>query len=149
MGRSFFEKEVWGKRAGMVFQHADEALDLKSTVYETFFGLVKGKIPSRDEILNYLSLLFDKPISTAFLNKKVQYLSGGQKQRLNLLRSFYAQPKLLILDEPLNGLDFESIRKVLNLLTRKQQEGCGLLLISHNEEIFDKAISPDQVYHLK
>ncbi|OGS35594.1 MAG: hypothetical protein A2293_01740 [Elusimicrobia bacterium RIFOXYB2_FULL_49_7] len=148
-GRLFYEKEVWGKRAGMVFQHADEALDLKSTVFETFLGLIPGKIPPREEIKEYLAALFDSPIPDAFLNKKVQYLSGGQKQRLNLLRSFYGKPKLLILDEPLNGLDFESIRKVLDLLSKKQKEGCGLLLISHNEEIFDKAISADHLYYLK
>jgi ABC-type multidrug transport system ATPase subunit len=55
---------------------------------------------------------------------------------------------LLILDEPLNGLGFESIQKVLDLLREKQSAGKGILLISHNEDIFDKLIPPEHVYYL-
>ena len=49
--------------------------------------------------------------------------SGGQKQRLNLLRTLILDTDLIILDEPLNGLDFQSIRKIMNILQEKQQEG--------------------------
>ena len=55
---------------------------------------------------------------------------------------------MMILDEPLNGLDFLSIKKVVDLLLAKQLEGKGILLISHNEEIFDSLGTADKL-HLK
>jgi peptide/nickel transport system ATP-binding protein len=141
-------KEIWGKRAGMVFQHADESLDLESTVKETFDGLPLKKTLSINEIKNRLSELFDGPISDNFLSKKVKFLSGGQKQRLNLLRTLILDTKLLILDEPLNGLDFNSVKRVLTLLDLQKNKGTSILMISHNEEIFETFIKKDNIYYL-
>jgi ABC-type multidrug transport system ATPase subunit len=93
--------------------------------------------------------LFDNEIEDSFLKTKVKYLSGGQKQKLNLLRSFILDTDILILDEPLNGLDFESIMKVITMLQAKQKSGIALMIISHNEEIFDAIISKENVYYLQ
>jgi len=54
----------------------------------------------------------------------------------------------LILDEPLNGLDFESATKVIAILQRKMRAGMGILMISHNEEIFDALAGAENTYHL-
>jgi len=132
----------------MVFQHADESLNLASTVRETFKGLPLKRRLTRDKLINYLAELFDRPISDSFLNKKVSFLSGGQKQRLNLLRSLILGTNLIILDEPLNGLDFTSVKKVLSLLDVKRADGSALLMISHNEEIFEHFVDEDHIYYL-
>ncbi|HEX2960024.1 MAG TPA: ATP-binding cassette domain-containing protein, partial [Chitinispirillaceae bacterium] len=79
-------KKIWGTRAGMVFQHADESLNLQATVKETFDGL-PGKRLTDTLLKTKLSELFEGTITDDFLNKKVAYLSGGQKQRLNILRT--------------------------------------------------------------
>ncbi|MDO5575722.1 MAG: ATP-binding cassette domain-containing protein, partial [Fibrobacter sp.] len=139
---------IWGKRAGMVFQHADEALNLESTVKETFKGLPLKERLQTETLKSKLLELFDAPIADQFLNKKVKYLSGGQKQRLNLLRTLILTPDLIVLDEPLNGLDFNSVRKVLSLLDEKRAQGSALLMISHNEEIFENFIDKRHVFHL-
>ncbi|RLD16841.1 hypothetical protein DRI50_00840, partial [candidate division KSB1 bacterium] len=55
---------------------------------------------------------------------------------------------LIILDEPLNGLDFISIRKVLDIIRRKMAAGSGILLVSHNEEIFDRIVPKQCWYYL-
>lgn len=146
---STWKLHIWGKKAGMVFQHADESLNLLSTVFETFKGLPIGKKISKDEIISYLKTLFDEEITESFLKKKVLRLSGGQKQRLNLLRTLILKNDLVILDEPLNGLDFESVKKVLKLLENKLAEGVSLLMISHNEEIFEHFVAPENIYYLK
>jgi ABC-type Mn2+/Zn2+ transport system ATPase subunit len=54
----------------------------------------------------------------------------------------------IILDEPLNGLDFVSVKKVLSLLEEKRRQGSALLMISHNEEIFDHFVDSRHVYYL-
>jgi len=146
--RSFYEQEVWGKLAGMVFQHADEALDQESTVEETFKGLPLGRTLGREELKSTLSGLFENGITDAFLQRKIKFLSGGQKQRLNLLRTVILHPLLIVLDEPLNGLDFDSVRKIIAMLDEKRKAGAALLLISHNEEIFDTIVDSECVYYL-
>jgi ABC-type glutathione transport system ATPase component len=147
LGR-YWRRRIWGKKATMVFQHADEALNLNARVKDVFKGLpLPGKMNSQ-RLIQQLQWIFNTPIDAGFLKRKISSLSGGQKQRLNLLRSLVLDTDLLILDEPLNGLGFESIQKVLDLLQEKQSAGKGLLLISHNEDIFDKLIPPAHTYYL-
>jgi ABC-type glutathione transport system ATPase component len=141
-------KKIWGKKAGMVFQHADEALDLQATVKETFDGLPLDARIRQQGLKDKLLELFEGPLTDAFLAKKVAMLSGGQKQRLNLLRTLSLGTDLLILDEPLNGLDFVSVKKVLSLLEQKREQGSALLMISHNEEIFDHFVDSRHLYYL-
>src|ERR1041384_6082028 len=146
--RRFWQTSIWGKKMTMTFQHADEALNPRSTVAETFRMLPARKRVTDADIRRTLGELFDEEITDEFLSRPVSNLSGGQKQRLNLLRGFFLEPDILILDEPLNGLDFDSTRRVIAKLREKQDAGKGILLISHNEEIFDALIPPDSVYYL-
>ncbi len=75
-------------------------------------------------------------------------LSGGQKQKLNLLRGLFLETQLIILDEPLNGLDFDSTTRVLLMLRQRLRRGNAILVISHNEEIFDSQVREEDVYYL-
>ena len=148
--REVWRKRIWGKQMTMVFQHADEALNPHSTVEETFHGLPSRKKQMREDITRTLRELFDpEDVTEEFLKKEVRLLSGGQKQRLNLLRGLFLDTDILIVDEPLNGLDFESTTKVISMLQKKQEAGKGILLISHNEEIFDRQVPREHVFYLK
>jgi ABC-type dipeptide/oligopeptide/nickel transport system ATPase subunit len=143
----FYKRKIWGKAAGLVFQHADEALNLKAAVKDVFKGL---PAKNKRDINKLLKELFPKEADDPhFLKKQVALLSGGQKQRLNILRTIILNTPLLILDEPLNGLDFESIKIVLKMFEERQKQGAGILLISHNEEIFDKIAAKNKICYLK
>jgi peptide/nickel transport system ATP-binding protein len=145
---SLWRKAVWGRRMTMVFQHADEALNPRSTVRGVFEGL-PGKIDNGTAALSRrLAELFEGEIDPRFLDTPVSALSGGQKQRLNLARGLALQTGVLLLDEPLNGLDFESSTRVIGLLERKQAAGIGILMVSHNEEIVETMVSRDDLYYL-
>jgi len=141
-----FWQQLWGRKMGMVFQHADEALNLNAMVKDIFAGLPYPEHITSDYVHRKLEEHFPLEVDYSFLNRPIKYLSGGQKQRLNLLRTLSLDTELLILDEPLNGLDFVSIKKMIDLLLTKQEEGKGILLISHNEEIFDSLGTADRVY---
>ena len=146
---NFYKRKIWGKAAGLVFQHADEALNLKSTVTEIFKGLPLKRKKRISNLKDQFNHLFIKESEDGhFLKKQTAFLSGGQKQRLNILRTVILNTKLLILDEPLNGLDFESIKVVLRMFSERQKAGTGILLISHNEEIFGKIVPEDNIYYL-
>jgi ABC-type glutathione transport system ATPase component len=145
--RAIWERHIWGRKAAMVFQHADEALNPRSRVREVFDGL-PGLTASREEVNRRVLDFISGSSNAAFLERYVSSLSGGQKQRLNILRSLLLETPLLILDEPLNGLDFESMRKVLALMEDRLARGQGILLISHNEEVFDAVILAEDRYCL-
>ena len=142
----FWQTHLWGRKIGMVFQHADEALNLNSKVKDIFTGLPHPEQITPEYTRRQLREYFPDEMDEAFLNKPMQFLSGGQKQRLNLLRTLSLDTDLLILDEPLNGLDFLSIKKMIALLQARQEAGKGILLISHNEEIFDSLGTADRLF---
>lgn len=63
--------------------------------------------------------------------KTISEYSLGMKQRLNLARAIIHHPKLLILDEPLNGLDPIAISEMRGLMKKLTNEGISILLSSH------------------
>ena len=63
--------------------------------------------------------------------KKVKHFSMGMKQRLGVALALLGNPDLLILDEPINGLDPEGIRELRQLITELQEEGKTILISSH------------------
>lgn len=78
-----------------------------------------------EKAVNYLNI-------THFLNKKVSEYSMGMKQQLLFSMSILNDPKLLVLDEPFNGLDPSTIIKVRKILLDFAEEGKTILLSSHN-----------------
>lgn len=83
---------------------------------------------------------------TQSINKKVKTYSLGTKQKLALLLTLVTEPDILILDEPINGLDIESSQIVLAVLKNLAlHENVGILISSHKlediEEICEIAFS--------
>ena len=76
-----------------------------------------------------------------YLDKKVQNYSLGMKQHLLLTMAIVNDPKLLILDEPLNGLDPTSAIRVRELLLELFESGTTILLSSHNLGEIDRVTS--------
>ncbi len=64
-------------------------------------------------------------------DRRVRSFSLGMRQRLGLAAALLGDPRVLILDEPMNGLDTEGIRSLRTLLRSMAQEGRTVLLSSH------------------
>lgn len=63
-------------------------------------------------------------------------LSGGEQQRVAIARALAKQPKLLLCDEPTGALDYETGKKVLELLNKSKEEyGATVVVITHNRAI--------------
>lgn len=85
-------------------------------------GLADDK--SVDEVLGMTGL-------TDAGRKKVKHFSMGMKQRLGVALALLGNPDLLILDEPINGLDPEGIREFRYLIKALQEEGKTIIISSH------------------
>lgn len=64
-------------------------------------------------------------------HKKVKQFSMGMKQRLGVALALLGSPDILLMDEPLNGLDPEGIRELRQLVLKLQEEGKTILVSSH------------------
>ena len=66
-----------------------------------------------------------------YIHNKAKTYSLGMKQKLGIAIAFLNQPQLIILDEPMNGLDPKAVRDVRELIVKKAQEGITFLISSH------------------
>lgn len=67
-------------------------------------------------------------------DRRFSSLSGGQRQRVLLARSFVEEKKLLILDEPLAGLDPEAQDGLYEMLEKINENGTAIIMVSHDSQ---------------
>lgn len=78
--------------------------------------------------------------------KHVSKFSMGMRQRLAIAQAVMESPKLLILDEPMNGMDEKGVEEMRRLILARKAAGTTVILSSHNIE--DIRILCDQVYRI-
>lgn len=78
--------------------------------------------------------------------KKVGKYSLGMRQRLGIAQAIMENPDILILDEPMNGLDNQGVKDVRSILLECKREGKTIILASHNKEDIDALC--DTVYEM-
>ncbi len=70
---------------------------------------------------------------TGLQNQDIQDLSGGEWQRVLLARALLLKPQLLVLDEPVQGVDVQGQHELYRLIPQLRDElGCGVLMVSHD-----------------
>jgi len=105
----------------------DERTALSHMVY---YGRLKGL--SKKESLEQSRVLLDQVGLGNEIFKKVGYFSHGMKTRLGIAQALLSNPKILILDEPTNGLDPVGIRQIRQILLECNNNGMTIFLSSHN-----------------
>ena len=94
-----------------------------------FLANIRRKI-GKEEILNVLKTVGLDPES----RKHVGKYSLGMRQRLGIAQAIMEDPEILILDEPMNGLDNAGVQDIRALLLELKAQGKTILLASHNHE---------------
>ena len=106
-----------------------------------FLANIRRKI-GKAEILNVLKTVGLDPES----RKHVGKYSLGMRQRLGIAQAIMEDPEILILDEPMNGLDNAGVQDIRALLLGLKEQGKTILLASHNHE--DIATLCDTVHEM-
>jgi len=115
-----------GLRIGYMPQHMHIPDTLPLTLKD-FLRLAKGFQPDQlDRVCQRLSI-------SGLLSRPMQRLSRGELQRALLARALLSSPQLLVLDEPVQGLDVTGQSELYALIAQLKDElNCGVLMVSHD-----------------
>ncbi|MGP1438465.1 MAG: ATP-binding cassette domain-containing protein [Treponema sp.] len=106
---------------------------------------LKNQIIDEKEIENFVASILKEENIEISVNAPCNNLSGGQLQRIVLARCLKEEPKIIILVEPMRGLDVASIEIMKKKLWQLKKEGKTILIITQEEniysDIFDKIYS--------
>lgn len=94
-----------------------------------YLASLSGK-PDRNRIREVIRMVGLDPDS----RKHVGHYSMGMRQRLGLAQAIMEDPEVLILDEPMNGLDNETVESMRAFLLGQKEQGKTIILASHSKE---------------
>ncbi len=130
-GEHFSSKDL-----GYLPQHSQNQKDFPASVYEVVLSGCLSRVGLRPFYTKKEKQRAKEMIArfhlTSFTKKSYQELSGGQQRRVLLARALCAGSKLLVLDEPVAGLDEVSIRDFYQDIKQLHKEGMGILMITHS-----------------
>ena len=123
-------KEV-RRRIGLAFQYPEYQL-FEMTVYkDVAFGPTNLGLSAEQIHENVVAALNIVGIDETFYEKSPFELSGGQKRRVAIAGVLAMNPEVLILDEPINGLDPAGIKEIRDIIIELNRRGVTFLISSH------------------
>ncbi|MBY8980087.1 MAG: ABC transporter ATP-binding protein [Candidatus Lokiarchaeota archaeon] len=127
------EEVVMKKKVGYV---SEEALIFKSLTPKDLFNFIASiRRLDANEATNRVSEYLESLGATEYYEQMIATLSHGNKQKMQIVASLLHDPELLILDEPLAGLDAKSVRVVKELLDMHVEKGGAVLFSTHIMEV--------------
>lgn len=100
-------------------------------LYPFMSGYDNLKLLNESNSTSPINKIVDDLKMNKYIHNKVKTYSLGMKQKLGIAVAFLNSPKLIILDEPMNGLDPKAVRDVRQLILNKAKEGSTFLISSH------------------
>ena len=136
-------------KVGMVFQYPEYQLFADTVEKDVAFGPKNMKLPKEEidervrKAMDVVGLDYDQ-----FASRSPFDLSGGEKRRAAIAGVIAMQPEILVLDEPVAGLDPAGREEILALVKKLQKEvSPTIILVSHNMD--DIAVMADRIIALQ
>lgn len=137
-GKDIYEKDY--KRAqlrgkvGLVFQYPEYQLFAETVLEDVSFGPKNLGLPLLEIQQRAFQAIAAVGLEDTIYDMSPFELSGGQKRRVAIAGVLAMQPEMLVLDEPVAGLDPAGRRELLDMLKKLNEDGMTIVLVSHNME---------------
>ena len=124
-------------RIGYVAQKANSFnSDFPATVKE----VVAANLYSKAGVFKRIGKKYDPKVKKAlqkvgmaeYENRLIGKLSGGQQQRVFIARALVNEPELLFMDEPTVGIDAQSVRAIMSLISELNKSGITIVMTNHD-----------------
>lgn len=100
-------------------------------IYPYLSGFDNLKLFNESKNNEHIQNIISKLKMEDFIQKKAKTYSLGMKQKLGIAMALLNEPKLIILDEPMNGLDPRAVKDVRDVLVELAHKGVAILISSH------------------
>lgn len=120
-------------KVGVVFQYPERQLFAETVAQDVAFGPRNLGLPQDEVARRVASSLVRVGLDLAAIGDKSPFeLSGGQQRRVAFAGVLAMEPEVLVLDEPMAGLDPVARRDFLGLISRLHREGLTVVMVSHS-----------------
>lgn len=136
------DRIIQGDKIGYLPQELPQD-ELEETVYE-FMCREPGFQEMNPGELSALTKTLGLPLDFLFENRKMKTLSGGEKIKVQLARILSARPTVLLLDEPSNDIDIETLEWLEEYIVKSKE---GVLFVSHDETLIER--TANRVIHIE
>ena len=128
-GENIIKKKEYPKDTGALIEKPSFLPDLTGYQNLQLLANIQNKVTETHikEIMDVVGL-------TEFKDQKYNTYSLGTKQKLGIAQAIMEDQKLIILDEPFNGLDEESAKKIRSYLLKEKEKGKLIILSTHIKE---------------
>lgn len=121
--------QVW-KQDGLRIGYMPQKLQIDRTFPLTVERFLKT---AQASVHNSIEQVTEEVGCQHLLKNSIHTLSGGEMQRVLLARALLRNPQLLVLDEPVQGVDINGQLELYNLISRiRDERNCGVLMVSHD-----------------
>ncbi|MDD3341772.1 MAG: ABC transporter ATP-binding protein [Bacilli bacterium] len=136
---NYIENNSFPKSTRALIEKPNFLPDLTGLENLKLLASIQNKIDSNNIINTLKELNLESE-----MNKKYSKYSLGTKQKLGVAQVLMENPNLIILDEPFNGVEEETVEKIRTLLQQEKKKGKIIIIASHIKEDID--ILADEVY---
>ena len=120
-------------KVGVVFQYPERQLFAETVAQDVAFGPRNLGLPQDEVVRRVATSLARVGLDLAAIGDKSPFeLSGGQRRRVAFAGVLAMEPEVLVLDEPMAGLDPAARRDFLELIDRLHREGLTVVMVSHS-----------------
>ena len=124
------ERKTLYKNLGYVFQNPETTFFNSSVSEEIEYTLSNSDV-ERDIIMKWLKLFHLEEIDDV----SPYNISTGEKRRLSILLMVLGEKKLLLIDEPTFGQDYETKERTMELINRIKEKGVTMLIVTHDTDV--------------
>jgi putative ABC transport system ATP-binding protein len=128
---------VRNREIGFIFQQFN-LMPRSDAMENVMLPALYAGMPSQERKIRAAELLERVGLKDQMHNRPNQ-MSGGQQQRVAIARALMNRPSILLADEPTGALDTRTGEEVLGLFEELNEEGLTLIVITHDEEVGDRA----------